>query len=71
MGFTEDAIRLGYERTVYNTGGLKWPYMDAILKRWHEAGLHERNEIEAKDAPHIGKKKPAVSPGKTPEPVNL
>ncbi len=71
MGFTEDAIRLGYERTVYNTGGLKWPYMDAILKRWHEAGLHDRKEIEAKDAPHIGKRKPAVSPGKVPEPVNL
>lgn len=52
QGFGEDAIRLAYERTVYNTNGLKWPYMSKILARWHEAGLHDAAAIEAKDAPH-------------------
>lgn len=51
QGFDDGAIELAYERTVYNTNGLKWPYMDRILSRWHEAGLHDRAAIEAKDPP--------------------
>ena len=49
MGFDEDAINLAYERTVYNTKTLKWPYMNKILQSWHAAGLHDRQAIEEKD----------------------
>ena len=50
QGFEEAALQLAYERTVYNTGSLKWAYMNKILQRWHEAGLHTAMEIEEKDA---------------------
>ena len=49
MGFDDAAITLAYERTCINTGGLKWPYMNAILKKWHEAGLHNGEVIASGD----------------------
>ncbi len=49
MGFPDDVIQLAYERTVVNTGRLKWPYMSEILRRWHAAGMHDRKTIEEKD----------------------
>ncbi len=48
-GFGVDAVALAYDRTVLQTGGLKWPYMNSILKRWHEAGLHSLPEIQQGD----------------------
>ncbi len=45
MGFDDEAIRMAYERTCINTGGMKWPYMNSILKRWHEAGLHTAEQV--------------------------
>ena len=60
MGFDEELIRLAYERTAYNTGKLSWPYLEAILKRWHAAGLHDREAVEKHESKH--------GPGKTPEP---
>ena len=50
MGFDDEAILMAYERTCINTGGLKWPYMNSILKRWHEAGLHTAEQVRAGDA---------------------
>ena len=50
MGFDDEAILMAYERTCINTGGLKWPYMNSILKRWHEAGLHTADQVRAGDA---------------------
>ena len=49
MGFEDAAITMAYEKTCINTGGLKWPYMNSILKRWHEAGLHTAEQIESGD----------------------
>ena len=49
MGFDDEAILMAYERTCINTGGLKWPYMNSILKRWHEAGLHTAEQIRDRD----------------------
>ena len=49
MGFEDAAITMAYERTCINTGGLKWPYMNSILKRWHESGLHTVEQIESGD----------------------
>ena len=50
MGFGVEAISVAYDRTVTNTGGLKWGYMNKILQSWHEAGIHSVDEIEAKDS---------------------
>ena len=49
LGFGEDVIAIAHDRTVTNTGALKWPYMNKILLSWHEKGLRSPEEIEAKD----------------------
>ena len=49
MGFDEEALADAYERTCLNTGGLNWPYMNKILTRWHEAGLHTLEAIKRGD----------------------
>ena len=50
MGFDDETILMAYERTCINTGGLKWPYMNSILKRWHDAGLHTADQVRAGDS---------------------
>ncbi len=45
----DDVISLAYERTCLSTGGLKWPYMDAILRRWDEQGFRSLEAIEQGD----------------------
>lgn len=50
LGFDTDAIRLAYERTVKNTGKRALPYMNKILVKWDEAGLHTVTEIEKEDS---------------------
>ncbi len=57
MGFHKDALAIAYERTCLNTGGMNWAYMNKILLRWHEAGLHTAKAIEG------GDKKPSVPKG--------
>ena len=49
MGFAEDALATAYEKTCLNTGGLNWAYMNKILQRWHQAGLHTLQEIKQGD----------------------
>ena len=51
MGFGPEAVGLAYDKTVLKCHELKWPYCNGILKRWHEAGLHTPEEIEAGDRP--------------------
>jgi len=48
-GFGEEAVTMAYEKTCLNTGGLKWPYLNSILKSWHEQGLHTAAEIHGGD----------------------
>ena len=50
-GFGIDAIAIAYDRTVTQTNGLKWPYMNRIVQNWHEKGLHTPEEIELGDKP--------------------
>ena len=57
MGFDEETLALAYERTCLNTGGLNWAYMNKILMRWHEAGLHTATQITS------GDRKPAAAAG--------
>ena len=55
MGFDDEAIALAYERTCINTGTLKWPYMNSILQRWHDAGLHTADQIRGGDRRSVPK----------------
>ncbi len=49
MGFDMECISMAYERTCLNTGGLSWAYMNKILTRWHEAGLHTADAVRTGD----------------------
>lgn len=58
MGFADEAIALAYDRTCTNTGHLNWNYMNKILTRWHNAGLHTAEAIasgDRKDVPRGAK----------------
>ena len=59
MGFDEESISMAYERTCLNTGGLNWAYMNKILLRWHQAGLHTAEAVrggDRKDQPQNGQR---------------
>ena len=45
-GFDDELIAAAYDRTVTNTGSLKWAYMNRILQSWQEKGLHNIQEVE-------------------------
>lgn len=47
MGFRQDAIAIAYDLACVHAGGRSWPYMNKILLRWHEAGLHTPEQIKA------------------------
>jgi len=47
MGFDDEAIRMAYERTVLKKQSMDWSYMNGILRRWHEKGLHTAAAIQA------------------------
>lgn len=49
QGFREDAIVIAADRTVTNTGSLKWNYLRKILLSWQEKGLFTPELIEEKD----------------------
>lgn len=46
MGFEDKVIRRAYEETVLKKGGLNWAYMNAILKSWHQKGLHNQEQLK-------------------------
>ena len=48
-GVAQEAAALAYEKTVVKCREFKWSYCNGILRRWHEAGLHTLDEIEAGD----------------------
>ncbi len=49
MGLEEPLISMAYERTCLNTGGLNWAYMNKILQRWNEQGLHTVDAVRSGD----------------------
>ena len=55
MGFREEVIAAAYERTCLNTGGLNWAYMNKILQRWHDQGLHTMEDIQNRDRKPVPK----------------
>lgn len=69
MGFPDDVIRMAYERTVMKKQTMSWPYMDSILKSWHQKGLHTAEQIAAGDS-RRPKSRPASGAGATaPQPA--
>ncbi|MGI5976808.1 MAG: DnaD domain protein [Candidatus Limivicinus sp.] len=50
MGFGPEALAIAYDRTVTNTGSLKWGYMNSIVRSWNEKKLFTPQEIEEKDS---------------------
>ena len=50
-GFPPETVAIAYEKTVLKCHELKWPYINGILKRWHETGLHTPEQIAAGDRP--------------------
>lgn len=49
LGFDNESIRMAYERTVLKKQSMDWGYMNGILRRWHEKGLHTAAAIRAED----------------------
>ena len=60
MGFDDEAIRMAYERTVLKKQSMDWGYMNGILRRWHEKGLHTAAAVTAADSDY---------PRRTPRPA--
>ena len=55
MGFADDVLSEAYDRTCVNTGSLNWAYMNKILTRWHQSGLHTLDAIKHTDRKPVPK----------------
>ena len=62
LGFPPEAVELAADRTISNTGSMKWRYCDAIIRKWDEMGLHTPQEIEQGDQ-KPGRRKQSKSDG--------
>lgn len=62
IGYTPQAIAIAYDRTVTNTGSLRWSYMNKIILSWKEKGLFTPEDIEQKDS-----RRPATSVKPAPQ----
>ena len=62
LGFPAESIAIAADRTITNTNGLKWKYMDSIIRSWQNMGIRTPEEIEAKD-PRDGRKTRAGTGG--------
>ena len=69
MGFGIPALTVAYDRTVTQTGSLKWAYMNKIVLSWHQKGLHTVEEIEKGDGRRMTKK-PVSGAGRQSAPTN-
>jgi DnaD/phage-associated family protein len=55
-GMDSDVLYTAYDRTVTNTGSLRWKYMDRILESWHTKGIRTSADLMQKE------RQKAVSP---------
>lgn len=67
LGFGTEEINEAYERTMLNTGGLKWQYMNKIIQSWDGQGLHTIADIREKDRPGQARKKQDIMTPGDPE----
>ncbi len=62
--FTEDMLRLAYERCVDSKGELSLSYVNGILRRWYEQGFRNADEVmNADKAKSASKKKQESTSG--------
>ena len=57
QNFADELIDKAYDITVVKTGGLKWKYMDTILKSWHNKGYRTVSDVaqgEERRGPRAG-----------------
>lgn len=47
LGMSDELISSAYDKTVVNTGSLKWRYMDKIITSWHEHGYKTAEETDS------------------------
>ncbi len=57
--FSPDMLREAYERCVDSKGEMKFNYIDGILKRWHNNGIQNKNDLA--DFENTKKKKEPAS----------
>ena len=60
-GFGGEAVAVAYDITMTNLGRLNWNYCNAILRRWHEKGLHTAQEVRAEQK----QERPAAPAGRS------
>lgn len=51
-GFPPETISMAYQKTLMKKQSMSWPYMNSILRSWHNKGLHSPKEIEQRDGGH-------------------
>lgn len=61
MGFDDEVIALALDRTLTQTGSLRWAYMNKILQSWQEKQLFTVEDIESGDS--RGGRRGAAKPG--------
>lgn len=62
MGFSPEAVAMAGDRTVTNTGQLRWAYANKIMLSWDGKGLHTPEEIEQGDRHAQGPVRTAAAP---------
>lgn len=50
MGYGVEVIAEAYDRTVTNTGSLRWSYMNKIILSWNEKKLYSLRDVLEKDS---------------------
>ncbi len=53
LELSDELITSAYDRTVTNTGSLKWRYMDKILQVWYSEGVKSVADIESRDGRQV------------------
>ena len=49
-----ELITYAYEKTLESTDKLAFPYLNAVLMRWMDAGYRTRTDVDTKDKPSAG-----------------
>ena len=66
MGFDNETLREAYERTILKKQTMDWNYMNGILRRWHEKGLHTLPAGPAGDRGRPAQARPRAPPPPRP-----
>lgn len=48
-GFSDELLKIAYDRTLTNTGKISWAYIDKILRRWEAAGIKTAEQAQQEE----------------------